>query len=78
MKPIEPDLHDELLRRRVHDDIERCGNNPECLKQAAKLLADSYIQARVAAKWIGSEMGQNFPSGSLGGPDSQNIEPELD
>ena len=69
MKPIEPDLHDELLRRRVYDDIERCGGNPECLKQAARLLADSYIQARVAAKWLGSEIGRDISPGSLDGPD---------
>ena len=69
MNPIEPDLHDELLRRRVFDDIERCGNDPKCLKEAAKLLANSYIQARVAAKWLGSEIGRPPTPGILDGPD---------
>jgi len=72
MKPIELDLHDELLRKRLHQQLDSCGDDAKCLKDAAKLLAESYIQARVAAKWLGKEMGQALPPGSLGSPDTSD------
>ena len=69
MNPIKLDLHDELLRKRLHQQLDQCGDDPKCLKQAAILLAESYIQSRVAAKWLGKEMGQQLPPGSLGSPE---------
>ena len=72
MKPIKPDLHDELLRRRLRTQIESCKDDPRCLKEAANLLAESYIQARVAAKWLGSEIGSS--PGTLGMPPPANNE----
>jgi hypothetical protein len=74
MKPIEPDLHDQLLRRRIFGEIESCKDNPSCLRQAAKLLAESYIQSRVAAKWLGSEMGRPLLPGTLGTPPTDHNE----
>jgi hypothetical protein len=78
MNPISLDLHDELLRKRLMDNLDACGNDPRCLKDAAKMLAESYIQSRVAAKWLGREMGQQLPPGSLDGPDTPNRGPALD
>lgn len=78
MNPISLDLHDELLRKRLMDNLDACGNDPRCLKDAAKMLAESYIQSRVAAKWLGREMGQQLPPGSLGGPDEPNRGQALD
>ena len=68
MKPIEADLHDQLLRRRIHGQIDGCKDDPKCLREAAKLLAESYIQSRIAAKWLGSEMGRSVEPGTLGTP----------
>ena len=74
MKPIEPDLHDQLLRRRLFGQIEGCKDDSQCLREAAKLLAESYIQSRVAAKWLGSEMGRSVSPGTLGTPPTDHNE----
>lgn len=78
MNPIEADLHDELLRKRLLNNLDACGDDPKCLKQAATLLAESYIQSRVAAKWLGKELGTALPPGSLGSPDNSDRGTKLD
>ena len=75
MKEIKPDLNDELLKRRIVDQIEDCGNDCECLRTAAYLMLESYIQARVSAKWLGLEAARNLAGiGRLGdhSPDDQS------
>ena len=74
MNKIEPDLHDQLLRRRIQDQIDGCKDDPKCLREAANLLAESYIQSRVAAKWLGTEMGRSVAPGTLGTPPPANDE----
>ena len=66
---IQPDLHDHLLRRQLQDQIDKAYQTKDLdtLKECAELLAESYMQARVAAKWLGKEAAQNL--GTLGRPD---------
>lgn len=61
---IQPSLNDQLLRRRLTDQINSCENNVDCLREAAMLMVESYIQARVAAKYLGQEAARNL--GTLG------------
>ena len=74
MNPIQPDLHDQLLRRRIQSQIDGCGDDPKCLREAANLLAESYVQSRIAAKWLGTEMGRSVAPGTLGTPPTDHDE----
>lgn len=51
---MKPDLHDELLRRQLQNQIEKAfrANDVELMKQVAEMLADSYVNSRAAAKYI--------------------------
>lgn len=48
---IDRDVHDHFLRRLIQDQINKCGDDPQLLRGACELLAESYVNARVAAKW---------------------------
>ena len=59
---IKPDLHDHLLRRQLQDKIEAAYERRDLLlmKEVAELMAESYIQARVSAKYLGLEAARNL------------------
>lgn len=61
MGMIEPDLNDHLLRRQIQDKIERASEQRDLrlMKEIAELMADSYMQSRVAAKYLGREAARN-------------------
>lgn len=44
-------LEDHLFRRLIQDKLSKL-RDPQQLLQAAEVLADSLIQARVAVKWL--------------------------
>jgi hypothetical protein len=62
MDVIKKDLQDELLRRRIQDLIEKAAEAEDlsAMKQVAEMMAESYIQARVSAKWLGKEAARNL------------------
>lgn len=59
---MRPDLHDELLRRQLQDQIEKAYASKDLalMKEVAEMLAESYIQSRVAAKYLGQEAARNL------------------
>lgn len=59
---IKPDLHDELLRRQIQDKIETAYKQRDLrlMKEVAEVMAESYIQARVSAKYLGLEAARNL------------------
>lgn len=59
---IKPDLHDQLLRRQLQDKIDRAYEQRDLrlMKEVAELLAESYMQARVSAKYLGREAARNL------------------
>ena len=63
---IKPDLNDELMKRQLLDTLSKCGDNADCLRNACELIIESYVQARVAAKWLGKEAARNL--GTIEGP----------
>ena len=82
MNPIQPDLNDQLLKRRIIDEIEGCGDDCTCLRTAAHLMLESFIHSRAAAKWLGHEAARNLMGvGSLQGtpmPEESVNRSELD
>ena len=62
MDVIKKDLQDELLRRRIQDLIEKAAEARDisAMKQIAEMMAESFIQSRVAAKWLGKEAARNL------------------
>jgi len=62
MKPIEMSLNDHLLKRQLKDQIEAAYETRDLkiMKEVAEMLADSYVQARVATKWIYNDMKGNL------------------
>jgi len=62
MKPIEMGLHDHLLKRQLQDQIEAAYKTGDLklMKEVAEMLANSYVQARVATKWMAQDMAQNL------------------
>lgn len=73
---IEPSLNDLLLRRQLQSIIDQCGSDARLLREACELLAESYVQARIAAKWLAADAVK--PVGTLPGVLNQNRETELD
>jgi hypothetical protein len=65
MTQIQPDLNDQLLKRRIVQDIEGCRDDADCLRTAAYLMLESFIQSRAAAKWLGQEAARNLMGGTL-------------
>jgi hypothetical protein len=51
---MKPDLHDELLRRQLQDQIDKAIETRDLvlIKQVAEMLADSYVNSRAAAKFV--------------------------
>ena len=62
MELIQKDLQDHLLRRRIQDLIDKAAEakDLDAMKQVAELMAESFIQARVASKWLGKEAARNL------------------
>lgn len=62
MDLIRPDLNDQLLRRQIQDKIELVFETGDLrmMKEVAELMAESYIQARVSAKYLGRESARNL------------------
>ncbi len=59
---VKPDLNDELLRRQLQDKIEAAYEQRDLrlMKEIAELMAESYMQARVSAKYLGREAARNL------------------
>lgn len=57
-----PDLNDELLKRQLKDQLDKAEatGDMRVLREAADLLVESYIQSRVAAKFLGREAARNL------------------
>ena len=62
MKPIEMGIHDHLLKRQLQDQIEAAYKTGDLrlMKEVAEMLANSYVQARVATKWMARDMAENL------------------
>jgi len=62
MNPIEMDLNDHLLRRKLQDqiDVAYATQDVKVMKEVAEMLAHSYVQARVATKWMAKDMSENL------------------
>ena len=58
---VKPDLHDELLRRQIKDKINAAyeQRDLQLMKEIADLMCESYVQARVSAKYLGREAARN-------------------
>lgn len=56
------DLHDQLLKRQIKDQLDaaEATGDIRLLREAADLLLESYIQSRVAAKFLGKEAARNL------------------
>ncbi|QNJ26008.1 hypothetical protein SynSYN20_01681 [Synechococcus sp. SYN20] len=51
---MRPDLHDELLRIQLQQQIEKAFQTKDLrlMREVAEMLADSYVNSRVAAKHL--------------------------
>ena len=69
---IKKDIHDHLLRRQIQDKIDDAyeARDVHLMKEIAELMAESYILARVSAKYLGQEAARNL--GSLPRSESQD------
>ena len=69
---IKPDLHDELLRRQLQDKIDKVYETRDLklMKEVAELMAESFMQARVAAKYLGREAARNLGTAIREVPDN--------
>lgn len=58
---MKPDLHDQFLRRRLQDQIEKAyeARDLRLMKEVAEVLAESYVQSRVAAKYLAQQAARN-------------------
>ena len=58
---VRPDLNDQLLRRRLQDKIDAAYEHRDLqlMKEIAELMAESFVQARVSAKYLGREAARN-------------------
>lgn len=58
---MKPDLHDSFLRRRLQDQIDKAYETGDLrlMKEVAEMLAESYVQSRVAAKYLALEAARN-------------------
>lgn len=61
------DLHDELLRRQLQQQIDKAyaTKDMRLMKEAAEMLADSYVNSRAAAKHLALKASHNV--GTLSG-----------
>lgn len=72
MDLIKADLHDELLRRQLQSKIDAIFElgDLDQMKRCAELMAESFIQARVSAKWLGQEAARNLGT-AMASPQTQ-------
>lgn len=70
MNPIEMDLNDHFLKRQLMDQIEAAYKTGDIrlMKEVAEMLATSYVQSRVAAKWIAEDMRNNLGTMRMNNP----------
>ena len=70
MKPIEMNLNDHLLKRQLQDQIDAAFKTGDIrlMKEVAEMLANSYVQSRVAAKWLAQDMAQNLGTMRMNNP----------
>lgn len=70
MKPIEMGIHDHLLARQLQDQIDAAFKTGDIrlMKEVAEMLAGSYVQSRVAAKWLAQDMAQNLGTMRMNNP----------
>jgi hypothetical protein len=61
-EPIRADLNDELLKRQLVDQLDKAQATGDIriLRECADLLVESYVQSRVAAKYLGREAARNL------------------
>ena len=59
---IKPDLNDELLKRQLTDQLDKAQATGDIrvMREAADLLMQSYLQSRIAAKYLGREAARNL------------------
>ena len=70
MNPIEMSLNDHLLARQLQDQIDAAFKTGDIrlMKEVAEMLAGSYVQSRVAAKWIAKDMAENLGTMRMNNP----------
>ena len=63
-------LNDHFLKRQLMDQIEAAYKTGDIrlMKEVAEMLATSYVQSRVAAKWIAEDMRNNLGTMRMNNP----------
>lgn len=58
---MKPDLHDELLRYQLQQQISKAyeAKDLKLMKEVAEMMADSYVNSRAAAKYLALEATRN-------------------
>lgn len=58
---MRPDLHDELLRWQLQQQIDKAYETKDVrlMKEVAEMMADSYVNSRAAAKHLALEATRN-------------------